>query len=64
MMTDKHLRWAQSHDWGREAVLINGQICGCLDVQCGLDDQGQSYTVTKVAEPFATFQDLKEWAGY
>ncbi len=51
-MSEKHLRFCLSHDWGREAKLIGGKIVDIIDFQ----------TWGRIS--FSSFKELLGWAGY
>jgi len=51
IMDETHLRWAQDHDWGERATLLDGAIY--IEEQPGMPET-----------EFLTFSDLKSWAGY
>jgi hypothetical protein len=57
-MNEKHLNWCRSHDWGRNARLVDGRIHLIEDY---LDKDG-----IRVEKPvsFSSFRKLKMWAGY
>lgn len=58
-MNQKHLKWARSHDWGREAFLKNGKL---LVIN---SEPAESYGVSRGAWiEFASFENLRAWAGY
>lgn len=59
-MNNKHLLWAQSHDWGRNAFLKDGNM---LVPSNG--DPAEPCGVSRGAWiEFASFTALRYWAGY
>tara|TARA_R110002020_G_scaffold340851_1_gene555627 strand:- start:7 stop:159 length:153 start_codon:yes stop_codon:yes gene_type:complete len=50
-MDKNHLNWVKSHDWGREAKLIDGEI--------SLFDQDKQKQIS-----FISFSQVRKWAGY
>lgn len=60
MIKESTLRWARSHDWGRNAYLDEDHsIRGLADVR--VDVEG---TVTECEAMFDSRRDLRAWAGY
>jgi hypothetical protein len=58
-MNQQHLRFAQSHDWGREAFLKNGKLFVINS------EPAESYGVSRGAWiEFTSFDNLRAWAGY
>jgi len=58
-MNDRHKKWAQAHDWGREAFLKDGKLFIINS------DPAQSYGVSRGAWiEFSSFDNLRAWAGY
>ena len=60
-LNSDHLRWAQKHDWGKDAYLDNGVIHGLIDTN--IDTRNNNSASTEV-KSFDNFRDLKRWAGY
>lgn len=60
MIKESTLKWARSHDWGRDAYLDEDHsIRGLADVRVDLNG-----TVTECEAVFASRGALREWAGY
>jgi len=58
-MNQKHLQWAQSHDWGREAFLNDEKLFVINSEPAG------SHGVSRGAWiEFTSFENLRAWAGY
>jgi len=57
-MNEKHLNWCRSHDWGRNASLVDGKI---YLIEEYLDKDN-----IRIEKPisFSSFRKLKSWAGY
>ena len=51
-MTREHLAFVQAHDWGQDAVFVNGSIIIAAD-------PGEEWT-----HAFYEFSHLLTWAGY
>jgi len=59
-MNEKHLTWAKSHDWGRDAFL-NGDKLLVLNI----GDPAGPFGVSRGAWiEFNSFKNLRLWAGY
>ena len=55
--------WCREHDWGRNALYVNGEITGLVDCY-----SAEGVTVEEtISWPVASLSDvraLREWAGY
>lgn len=51
-------KWAQSHDWGREAYYQQGRLCGIIEHEY----DGKKWTQALVN--FSTPREMRDWAGY
>jgi hypothetical protein len=60
-MDNRHLKWAQDHDWGRHSFLKEGKILVPND---GTNTH-EPYAIVRGAWlEFSTFENLYYWAGY
>lgn len=58
---DSVVRWARSHDWGRDAVMTaGGALYGCVQA----DSPDRSNGCRRVSYAFTELHSLARWAGY
>ena len=54
-----HLKWARQHDWGKDAYLDDGVLCGLIDAWINADGETHKSEVR-----FSDFREMRVWAGY
>lgn len=59
LMNSKHLSFCRSHDWGRDAQLVNGSITNLRDEY--VDANG---VLHRGVVSFSNWSELLAWAGY
>ncbi len=59
MFTEKTVAWCRQHDWGTDAVLLDGRICALREVTIEPDG-----FIVETRVSFTDRSRLKIWAGY
>ena len=58
-ITHQTLRWAQDHDWGKDAFLVGDTLCGLNHIEVHATG-----IVDETIVSFDSRRALRAWAGY